>query len=261
LFIKPKVAEATLDEKGALIHQGKEMYRLGVMGARDKRFRVAVTIIEGFSLLSRFLSLFSFIGKKIYVEMEVSGKRVLLNINSAAKRLHLQPEVIRQAAEKGELSTLITKRTQEMTTIMEEYNRIMVHPPLGLTPEIVMSVVTRGVEEKGKLPLTIEVQGHLFFINSTEETGIQFFRATRSLEGYYVQNLVTKVNILAKEVKDIPHAYEVEMHYQAIIKDFWEEKGELIQEKGGDTFGFNKREIKRSHRRHSCGWFTSSHFH
>jgi serine/threonine protein kinase len=153
-------ASRSVDREGKIIKAGKNQIRIAV--TTDSRFFVAARIFHAYNLIDQLLSLF---GGRYYVSLKVGEQKLLVNINSISKRLHVKPEKVREAAKKGDLEAFIKKRTKKA---MEEVATAIYQECVAKGKEEGDELILDGSKTKvpkAKLKEAVE-KGEAYFIDS-----------------------------------------------------------------------------------------------
>lgn len=129
-FRTDAIASESFTKKGERIKKGQQMARLVFEGLDQQKFYIAAKKLDKPLVLNPDGSIkLSKLDKYRYVPVTLSsGTTVLINIRSAAKRLHLSQKEIVQHAKKGDLEDFIQQHIDEqsphMTRMFDQYDQI-----------------------------------------------------------------------------------------------------------------------------------------
>lgn len=146
-------ASASIQASGKVQKRGKAIERLAI--GSDDRFWIAAQKIPKNTFSFKNIKLFFL--KNRYVELKNdTGDRIFLNINSLAKRCHLQPDEIKKAVQEDQKSQkseqllqLIRASAEELPKVLDHYKKIFRHFEVKNDPEIHLQI--RGEKDLPRL--------------------------------------------------------------------------------------------------------------
>jgi Protein kinase domain len=169
-------AGVSWDKKGNAIQEGKPISRLVLNNEHDSRFFIAAKRITSSNLLHKVTN---FITKSKHIGVEESSKtRLVVNINSIAKRLHLKPAEIKsqlKALDSKSFLEFLGKRADSLVPILDKYSQITQNFVLNRTQWINQS------NESNEIPSTpLGIQSKtlmkvitIFFNHSTDTLNVK----------------------------------------------------------------------------------------
>lgn len=197
LQIHPSIATRSIDRKGMLIKRGKSKSRIHFLPG-DQRFDIAIRII------GRNERFFPSVKTRRSLIVEVNGTRALLNVKSAARRLHLKPLELRTLIEKGGLERL-KQQAERIAGIFNEAARNQGISDNVEVQQLLNSIRTMKKEENG-IAKKMRIKGINYLFDRNDDGTIDVFRFQKKMgEGNYgkvhaIQNLVEKKPEIALKI-------------------------------------------------------------